>query len=123
MLQTTLLKNIKSIAQELRIQKPEEQEIISFFERFKRNSSLKYVYAGALSKHLKYDISLTYEFLESLTNLNSLTRIYEFRCPNSSFRKIFYSNYTSLPDKILCDECEEEFITRDYIYVIYEVKF
>lgn len=121
MLQTTLLKNIKSTTQELHIRKTEEQEIISFFKRYEKNTLLKYVYAGALYKYLNYDIKLTYEFLEHLTNLKSLKRIYEFRCPHSSSRKIFHCDYTSLPDTVFCDECGEEFNTRDYIYVIYEV--
>ena len=77
MLQTTLLKNIKSTTQELHIRKTEEQEIISFFKRYEKNKSLKYVYAGALYKHLNYDIKLTYEFLEHLTNLKSLKRLFE----------------------------------------------
>ena len=123
MLQTTLLKNIMSTTQELHVRETEEQEIISFFKRYEKNTSLKYVYAGALYKHLNYDIKLTYEFLEHLTNLKSLKRLFEFRCPHSSFRKIFYCDYTSLPDTVFCDECEEEFTTRDYIYVIYEVNF
>lgn len=97
------------------------QKITNFFIRYYRNNSYKYIYASAFSKNLDFNIDLAYKFLEKLVETENLKRIYEFRCPTDYSRIILNTDYINLPDSIICPECDSTFITRDHIFVIYEV--
>ena len=53
-----------------------------------------------------------------------LSPLTEFRCPDANYKQMFKdTSYINLPEKILCEDCGEEFFLRDNLYVIYEVNF
>lgn len=48
-------------------------------------------------------------------------RVYQFECPNDNYKKQFPStNYISLPGRIVCENCGQEFVVRDYVHVVHK---
>lgn len=120
MLPSTLSKNIDQIAQELQIKKVRELE--KFLEvYFKSKSRFKYLYVGALMRKVSINQEQAYLLLNKLVKDDYLTRLYEFRCPIDGCTNFLKTDYMNLPDSIICPECHEEFITREHLFMVYEV--
>lgn len=119
MLLHILLKSIGEISTEFDI--PEEN-MVSLFTPCFQDSKKKFIYPEAASKKLSIGIERAFVVLNTFQKKQILKRVYEFRCPDSDYKKIFTGmNYINLPEKIICEDCGEEFALRDNLYVIYEV--
>jgi hypothetical protein len=101
-----------------------KQEISELFIPYMNDNKKKFVFPGAVSRKLNISIDQSFTLLNVLKNDGLLKRVYEFRCPDTNYKKMFKdTSYINLPEKILCEDCGEEFFLRDNLYVIYEVNF
>ncbi|MDB0075920.1 hypothetical protein [Streptococcus gwangjuensis] len=122
MLPDILSKSITKVTDDFNISN--KQEISELFIPYMNDNKKKFVFPGAVSRKLNISIDQSFTLLNVLKNDGLLKRVYEFRCPDTNYKKMFKdTSYINLPEKILCEDCGEEFFLRDNLYVIYEVNF
>lgn len=121
MLPDILLKSIEKVTTEVKTLN--KTEINNFFVPYFRDPKKQMVYPSSISRNLNISIDEAFILLNSLMEEGVLEKVYEFRCPDTDYRELFRGeSYINLPVKIICEDCGEEFILRDNLYVIYEVK-
>lgn len=122
MLPDILSKSITKVTADFNISN--EQKIIELFIPYLKDDKKQFVFPGAVSRKLNISIDQAFILLNVLKNDGLLKRVYEFRCPDTQYKKIFKDiSYINLPEKTLCEDCGEEFVLRDNLYVVYEVNF
>lgn len=119
MLPTTLLNSLKNLTKKIEIDK--EERVVSYFERYYKNEKLKFIYVGTVMRALSIDVESSYILLNALVKEGFLNKIYQFRCPNDAYKQLFFEDFINLPIHVTCDECFDEFVLRDHLFVIYEV--
>lgn len=100
----------------------QQANINDFFTPFfRKNTEFRIIYVGALMRKASLNEREAFQILEHLCDTNMLKRVYQFRCPDDSFRQILRTNYASLPQTIICPESHEEYNVRDNLFIVYEV--
>lgn len=121
MLPNSLSIQLKKIAQELEIKNI--NELAKFFEYFYKNPTrTKYIFIGALMRKSKINQEQAYTLMNSLVKEGFIERVYQFRCPHDGTSTYLEKSYMDLPTIITCEECFEDFILRDHLYIVYKVK-
>lgn len=97
----------------------ELEKFLSWY--FKSNSRSQYIYTRALMRRLSINKEKAYLILNKLVKDGHLTKRFEFRCPNDDYTEVLKDNYINLSDYKVCPLCHSELVTRDNLYVVYEV--
>lgn len=121
MLPNILLKSIEKAVNEVDL--VDKNQLERLLEPYFNDSTTRFIYPGAVSRKLKISIDQSFKLLNVLEKEGFLESVFEFRCPDDGHRRLFKGiKYINLPNEIVCGECYESFVVRDYLFVIYEVK-
>lgn len=95
-----------------------KDDVISLLKLFKKND---FIYPSLIKRKIKISNKNIYDILRVLEKNKVIKAYYEYFCYhcNTSYNTLF-ELYSSLPDKVICNNCESELIL-DNIKVVFKV--
>ncbi|MCL2323057.1 MAG: hypothetical protein FWC47_13265 [Oscillospiraceae bacterium] len=89
-----------------------------FLDTFKHYKKDNIVYPGVFIRNLGISSTAVYRILYELSNIGILEINYEIFCEECNhFRGIIYRSIASIPDDLICDNCNKEITILDYVVV------